>query len=117
MDLSYLIKQGVFLINTALSIRQGIPESHLLLWRPFTEYWIRQFVSKYNNIVWLLWGTKAHAYSSLITNTTHKVIKTSHPSPLGATKQGSNYPAFLGSKCFIETNEFLNAVNKQQINW
>ena len=117
IDWSYLVRQGVFPINTALSIRQGIPESHLLLWQPFTTYWIQKFVENYNNVVWILWGTKAHNYSKLITNTTHKVIKTSHPSPLGATKQGLNYPAFIGSKCFLEANEFLNAVNKQQINW
>lgn len=117
MDWSYLVKQGVFPINTALSIRQGIPESHLFLWKEFTKYWINQLASNYKDRVWLLFGTKAHNYEYLLTNKNQKIIKTSHPSPLGATKVGNSYPAFLGSKCFMETNEFLNAINKKQINW
>ena len=117
MDWSYLVKQGLFPINTALSIRQGIPESHLSLWKLFSRYWINQLATNYKNIVWLLWGTKAHNYEYLLDDKHQKVIKTSHPSPLGALKVGTNFSAFIGSECFIETNEFLNAINKTQINW
>jgi len=116
MDFSYLVNQGVFPINTALSLRAGHPESHLGLWKPFTQEWIKQINTR-NDIVWLLWGGKAHNYQHLITNISHKVIKTSHPSPLGATKGNWNIPAFTGSECFKKINEHLKAINKKEIIW
>lgn len=117
MDWSYLARQGVFPINTALSLRQGIPESHVSLWRPFTVQWINQLAENHKNIVWVLWGKKAHNYEYLLKNKDQKIIKTSHPSPLGCTKKGVTYPAFNDSKCFVDVNNFLEAINKKSINW
>lgn len=102
--------QGVLLLNTALSVRQGHPESHLEIWRPFTEFVIRELQIK-NDIVWLLWGNKAQSYSKLITNPSHAIINSGHPSPLNTANP------FKGCKCFSKCNEQLRIRNLKEIIW
>lgn len=115
MDWKYLINQGVFSINTALSLREHMPGSHLKIWYNFTVNWIKTLNNEYNDIIWLLWGRKAQAYKSFITNKSHSVIETSHPSPLGCT---NNAPiSFIDSKCFSKTNYELEIRNKNKIIW
>lgn len=114
-DLSYLVKQGVFLVNTALSVIVGKPESHLHIWQPFTEYWIKQLTENYRDIVFMLWGSKSAKYEQFIT--THKghiALKCSHPSPLSHL---STSTPFTGSKIFIKCNEELIARGKNIINF
>ena len=114
MDWSYLVKQGVFPINTALSIRVGQSESHLDLWKRFTKDWITE-LNTYNDIIWVLWGKKAQKYKGLIKNPSHAIIETSHPSPLGA-----HYYApipFTDSKCFTKVNTELELRNLKPILW
>lgn len=115
MDLSRWVKQGVFLVNSYLTVRKGSPGLHAF-WKPFTEYWIEK-LNIYDDIIWLLAGTKAHNYINLITNRTHEIIKTSHPSPLGAIKKGKDYPSFLGSQCFSKINNTLWIRKRDMIKW
>lgn len=106
--------QGILLINTALTVRVGQPESHLNIWKPFTEFWIRELQNK-NDIIWLLLGRKAQSYKYLITNPSHYKIETAHPSPLGAHY---NAPIpFTGSKIFSKCNTELRARNLKEIVW
>jgi len=103
-DLTYLVKQGVFLINSSLSVRRGQPSSHLGIWESFTRFWITA-LSKYNpKIVWILAGNSAQKYSQYISG---NVINVGHPSPLNTT-----HP-FIGSNVFIEANTNL----KNKIEW
>lgn len=115
-DLTGWANQGVLLINTAHSVIKGRPGSHLKYWKPFTDFVIKE-LNKKDNLVWLLWGTKAIKYSELITNRSHAKICTSHPSPLSNTKIVGKYPAFNGSNCFLAVNEELEARNKSKIVW
>lgn len=107
-------EQGVFLNNTAHTVVQGMPESHLYYWRNFTIEVIKALNDK-DNIVHLLWGRKAQAYKKYITNTTHYIIETSHPSPL-SFKDKAPIP-FVDSKCFSRCNEFLREKNIKEIIW
>lgn len=114
-DLSYLVKQGVFLVNTALSVIVGKPESHLHIWQPFTEYWISQLTENYRDIVFLMFGNKAMKFEPFIArNKGHKVLTCSHPSPLSHT---STFTPFTGSRIFIKCNEELIARGKNIINF
>lgn len=114
-DLSYLVKQGVFLVNTALSVIKGKPESHLHIWQPFTEYWIKKLTENYRDIVFLLWGSKSQYFEQFITpKMGHIALKCSHPSPLSNTKTSA---PFTGSKIFIRCNEELIARGKNIINF
>ena len=109
-----MAEQGVLLINAAHTVIKGQPASHMKYWRRFTEEVIKALNDK-DNIVWLLWGRFAQSYEPLITNNTHHIIKTSHPSPLGATK-----PApipFRGSRCFSKCNQYLREKGIKEITW
>lgn len=109
-DLSYWADQGVFLLNTALTVREGKPTSHMRIWRTFTDRVI-EYLSEQGLKVFILWGRQAQAKANLLNNDKNKIIMTSHPSPLSA-KRG-----FLGSNCFSECNEWLRNNGVKEINW
>lgn len=109
-DLSRWVKQGVFLVNTALSVVKDSPGTHVDIWRPFTEEWIERLSQDKNELIWLLWGRQAQEYEQYI-NPINYIIKTSHPSPLN--RRGG----FVGSGCFLECNNQLVGLNKEPIIW
>ena len=110
-DLSRWARQGVFLVNSALSVVEGSPGAHTDLWRPFTVEWIKRLSQSRNDLTWLLWGSKAQELGQFVNNPSHMVIKTGHPSPLNR-----NNP-FVGSDCFVKCNEQLKGLNKTEIIW
>lgn len=106
--------QGVFLNNTAHTVVLNKPESHLHYWEKFTIE-VMKAINEKDNVVHLLWGRKAQKYKTYITNITHKIIETSHPSPLSCY---NNAPIpFTDSKCFSKTNTFLKEMGKKEIVW
>lgn len=118
LDWSYLVKQGVFSINTALSTKLKTPGAHKEIWASFTKYWIESLTSNYRDICFLLWGSHAQEYEQYVAKDMgHHIIKTTHPSPFSCSKSSKTAEAFLGSNCFIKVNEYLNAVNKHEIVW
>jgi len=110
-------QQGVLLLNTAHTVIKNSPGAHLHIWKPFTEKVIEVLNTK-KDLVWLLWGAKAIEYEKYITNTSHAIICTSHPSPLGYKKElQKKYPPFYRSNCFINANDALYLRNINKINW
>ena len=134
-------KQGVLMINNVLTVRQGEAHSHKKKgWEELTDEIIRAVDrriqseegscsddnnnndnkkgGKKNGVVFLLWGKPAteKAKTALTTGSSsrHKIICTSHPSPLGAMKTSS---PFLGSKCFSRANEALREMGYDEIDW
>jgi len=99
-------KQGVLLLNTALTVRQKTPASHMKIWVPFTKYMIDYLNRTQKGIVFVAWGAFAYDKLKDIDQTKHHLIVSSHPSPLGAYKKFRDFPAFLGSKPFSKINEF-----------
>ena len=109
-DLSDWAKQGIFLLNTVLTVEKDKANSHKDIgWEIFTDFVIKQINDKLNNVVFILWGRQARDKKRIITNSTHYVIESAHPSPLSA------YNGFFGSKPFSKTNEFLKKNNKEII--
>ena len=109
-DLSDWAKQGVFLLNTVLTVEKDKANSHKDIgWEIFTDYVIKQINDKLDNVVFILWGRQARDKKRIITNTTHYVIESAHPSPLSA------YNGFFGSKPFSRTNDYLKAHDKKII--
>lgn len=115
-NLSNWGKQGVLLLNTALTVRPSEPESHLSLWTEFTEK-VFKFLSKKEDVIWVLLGKKAAEYKDLITNKNHIIIERTHPSPYSATKSSSSQIAFMESNLFREINQHLMKKNKNPISW
>lgn len=111
-DLSGWAQQGVLLLNTSLSVAEGLPMSHSKYgWEAFTNFVIEQTNEKLKNIVYILWGNFAHKKAALIDSDQHLVIKGVHPSPLSASR------GFWGSKPFSQTNEYLIRHDKTPIDW
>jgi len=105
-------KQGVFLLNTILTVREGEAFSHKYLgWDKFTDGVICALDKKQEPVCFLLWGAPAQKKEKLIHNPRHMILKAPHPSPLSA------YRGFLGCGHFKEINEFLQENSLQPIDW
>lgn len=111
-DLTGWAKQGVLLLNAALTVRANEPFSHSKIgWAEFTDAVIRKIDREKEGIVFLLWGKFAQEKQSLIDGTKHYVLKAAHPSPFSADK------GFFGCKHFSRTNELLQQQGKDPVNW
>lgn len=105
-------KQGVFLLNTVLTVEEGNANSHSKCgWQTFTDNVIRLLDNREKPIVFLLWGKQAEKKKELIRNPNHLVLITSHPSPFSARR------GFLGCNHFKQANEFLKKNGMEEINW
>lgn len=105
-------RQGVLLMNTALTVEQSKPNSHKDLgWITFTDEMIRRLNESEKPIVFILWGRNAQDKQKLITNPIHGIIKSAHPSPLSA------YNGFFHSHPFSRANEFLIQHGREAIDW
>ena len=113
-------EQGVLLLNTCLTVEDGLPASHAKLgWAGLTDALI-SLVAKHNkNVVFMLWGVHAQAKQSLIQaensgESNHLVLCANHPSPLSAMRP----PApFMGCGHFGAANTFLANHGISPINW
>lgn len=111
-DLTSWAEQGVLLLNTVLTVRDGEPASHKNKgWEVFTDKVIKLINEQNRPIVFLLWGGFALSKKPLLNNTKHLILEAAHPSPLSA------HNGFFGCKHFSKTNNFLNKNNITQINW
>lgn len=111
-------KQGVLLLNASLTVRAGDANSHSKLgWLNFTNSCIEYINHNKTGVVFLAWGRFAHNVCAQIDTSKHCVIKTSHPSPLGASKQGKDFTAFVGSGCFTLANNYLQQTAQTPVDW
>jgi len=104
--------QGVMLLNTVLTVREGQANSHKNMgWENFTDKVISLLNDRENPVVFILWGRNAQSKLDIIKNSRHHIIKSVHPSPLSA------YNGFFGSKPFSKANDFLVSIGKMPIDW
>lgn len=105
-------QQGVLLLNSVLTVEEGLPDSHKNFgWETFTDAVIAQINAQKNNVVFILWGAKAAQKASFIDNSKHLILKSVHPSPLSAHR------GFFGCRHFSKTNAFLRMTQQQEIQW
>ncbi|MCG3669793.1 uracil-DNA glycosylase [Aliarcobacter butzleri] len=111
-DLTPWAKQGIMLLNTILTVEQGLAKSHHNLgWEIFTDNIIKYISDNKENVIFLLWGSPAISKTKLIDKNKHFILTAPHPSPL------SVYRGFYGCKHFSKTNEILKKLNKEEIIW
>lgn len=107
-DLSAWTERGVLLLNTALTVEESKAGAHSKIgWSKFTKVIIEALSQRQKPVVFLSWGKHAHKITQELEQTHHIVIKTSHPSPLGALKDGEDFVAFMRSNCFKVANDAL----------
>lgn len=111
-DLSRWAKQGVLLLNSSLTVREGAPASHSNIgWEEFTDKVVETLNKEKENLVFILWGSHAIKKGEKIDRSKHLVLTSPHPSPLSASR------GFFGNKHFSKANEYLVAHGKSPIDW
>ncbi len=105
-------KQGVLLLNAALTVQANTPMSHSKIgWHHFTDDVIRILSEKKEHVVFLLWGAFAKSKQELIDPAKHLVLTAAHPSPLSA------HNGFFGCRHFSKANHWLQEKGFKPIDW
>jgi len=105
-------EQGVFLLNSVLTVEQGQAAAHQGRgWETFTDQVIAHLSEERENLVFLLWGSYAQKKGQIIDAKKHMVLKCPHPSPLSAHR------GFLGCQHFSRTNNYLLKTGQEAIDW
>ena len=111
-DLTKWAKEGVLLLNTALTVRAHRANSHKDCgWTWFTDNVIKIISDRRENVVFILWGGNARSKKPLIDRSKHLILECAHPSPLSA------YNGFFGCRHFSKTNEYLQSHGIAPIDW
>lgn len=104
--------QGVLLLNSVLTVREGQAASHQGKgWEQFTDKAIHLLAEKRENLVFVLWGAYAQKKGSFIDRKKHLVLESPHPSPLSASR------GFFGSRPFSKINHYLESMGLSPIQW
>lgn len=111
-DLTHWAEQGVFLINSVLTVEAHQAGSHSNRgWEKFTDDVIDLLNREKENLVYILWGNYAKKKCDIIDRTKNLVLTSAHPSPLSASR------GFFNNKFFSKTNDYLRANGKNEIVW
>ncbi|HKK74674.1 MAG TPA: uracil-DNA glycosylase [Saprospiraceae bacterium] len=110
-DLSHWAEQGVFLLNSMLSVEHKKAGSHRKIgWQNFTDAVIRQLSRERKGLVFMLWGNFARSKKELIDPDKHLILEAAHPSPLARG-------AYFGSAHFSKANAYLTRQGGKPIDW
>lgn len=105
-------RQGVLLLNSALTVRGGLANSHRNKgWEIFTDRIISCLNDREDPVIFMLWGNNAKEKMQVITNMRHKILTAPHPSPLSASR------GFFGCGHFKTANRMLEKMGKEPIDW
>lgn len=105
-------QQGVLLLNTVLTVEQGMAHSHANTgWETFTDRVIDALNQHRTGLVFLLWGSHAQKKGRMIDRQRHHVLMAPHPSPLSAHR------GFLGCQHFSKTNQVFQEQGLAPIDW
>ena len=111
-DLTKWAQSGVLLLNTTLTVREHVANSHSKCgWAWFTDSVIKLISDVTQNTVFILWGGNARSKAPLIDQSKHLILQCAHPSPLSA------YNGFFGCRHFSKTNQYLLSHGKQPVDW
>jgi uracil-DNA glycosylase len=109
-DLSAWSRQGVMLLNRALTVREGAPASHRGKgWEAVTERAIQVLAARQRPLVAILWGNDARSTAKWLEG--HPTVESAHPSPLSASR------GFFGSRPFSRTDELLQQQGAEPVDW
>ncbi|CAM3137773.1 uracil-DNA glycosylase [Filibacter tadaridae] len=104
--------QGVLMLNTVLTVREGEAHSHRGQgWETFTDELIHKLSKREKPIIFILWGRPAQLKKKHIDTSRHAIIESVHPSPLSAHR------GFIGSRPYSQTNQILESWNEAPIDW
>ena len=104
-DLSAWARQGVLLLNAALTVEDGQPQSHAGRgWETLTDALLQHVAARSEPVVFLLWGAAAQRKRAVVEQGPHRVLTANHPSPLSARRPPE---PFIGCRHFSQANRLL----------
>ena len=103
--------QGVLMLNAALSVQEGKPSSHLLLWRPFVQSFLKNMSEWNTGIIYVLFGSNAIELKKYINPRLNDILEEKHPAYYARLNQE------MPSTVFDETNKLLKQKYNQTIKW
>ena len=105
-------RQGVLLLNSSLTVRDGMANSHRGKgWEIFTDRVVELLNEREDPVIFMLWGANAKEKIKVITNPHHRILTAAHPSPLSASR------GFFGCGHFKTANRMLGQMGKEPIDW
>ena len=111
-DLTPWARQGVLLINAALTVEAGAAGAHLKLgWSALADEAVAAVSAQRPAVAFLLWGGPARRRAQLIDRSKHLVIECGHPSPLNRLND------FRGTRPFTRANAWLNEKGIEPVDW
>ena len=110
-------QQHILMLNASLTVIEKKPNSQAALWCDFTDFIIDELNNNEEPIIFVAWGAFAHNKLKNIDTCKHRLIVSSHPSPLSVYKKYKTFPAFQDSKPFSQINEILQKNKKTLINF
>jgi len=120
-DLTGWARQGVLLLNTVLSVPAGAPGGHASLgWQGLAAQVLERVLAR--PCALLLWGGPAGRLAAPVLEAAapdipRLVLRSSHPSPLGARRGLGVHPAFRGSRPFSRIDGWLEARGLPPVDW
>lgn len=120
VDLTYWANQGILLLNSCLTVREGVPKSHSEYgWNYFVRESLKVLLQSQQPKCFLLWGSAAKdvignidAHKTAFSH--HCFIVASHPM---AEVYGESVNKFFGLKMFSRCNKFLKKNKLLEIIW
>lgn len=116
-NLQFWCGQGCLLLNTTLTVRKGVANSHSQYWQCLTNKIIKHISRELNDVVFVLWGGDARDKAKLIDADKHQIIISSHPSFYSFEKPLGEYPAFMKFDHFGQINQYLLRTQQDPILW
>jgi len=111
-DLTRWANQGILLLNSVLTVRAGLSNSHQGKgWETFTDEVIQLISREKEGVVFLLWGSPARKKAGFIDGSKHLVLESAHPSPMSVER------GFFGNGHFVKCNEYLISKGQNPIIW
>ena len=111
------IQQGVFLLNTCLTVNPGKPKSHGDIYRGFIVKVLSFIVQHNKNCIFMFWGKSAQSYAKNLPCKNDNILTSQHPSPQAVNNNKSGANSFMGNGHFVKANELLKKYGMSQIDW
>ena len=110
-DLTKWVSQGVFLINSCLTVSKGEPGGHGDLWANVIKETLLEITIKNPNVIFILWGNKAQTLYRRTIKKLFTTFESAHPSPMSASR------GFYGCQHFLLVNKRLKELGLTEIDW
>lgn len=104
-------KQGILMLNSALTVEMNIIGSHTMLWRPFISSFLNKLSNTEPGIIYVLFGTQAQTFKPYINKQFNIILEENHPAYY--SRMNTKMPSTI----FKQLNKIVKDIYGISINW